>query len=230
MSKVKKKQKQVGVIITFVFDAAFVSVRYISEANWKFPPWGHRRTLPVVLAWAGCGFPPGVQDVNRADRLPVILQEMRGWGFCGKKGVRVCVFIPARSRHVFSDESGASESSGGLTDMWWNVVGVCVLKCAFTPWPSELLLFSGIENEKFGKKRGSKETEEFISTKKHHSRTTSTLHVFRAVTQTACSGKMFHWNLMGHLLLWALTCVCLCVCVCLAGAHQTHAGVSLAEV
>lgn len=45
----------------------------------------------MVLAWAGCGFPTGVQDVNRADRLPVILQEMRGWGFCGKKGVRVCV-------------------------------------------------------------------------------------------------------------------------------------------
>lgn len=152
-------------------------------------------------------------------------------GILWKEGCAcVCVFIPARSRHVFSDESGASESSGGLTDMWWNVVGVCVLKCAFTPWPSELLLFSGIENEKFGKKRGSKETEEFISTKKHHSRTTSTLHVFRAVTQTACSGKMFHWNLMGYLLLWALTCVCLCVCVCLAGAHQTHAGVSLAEV
>lgn len=48
----------------------------------------------MVLAWAGCGFPTGAQDVNRADRLPVILQEMRGVVILWKEG---CVCGCARS-------------------------------------------------------------------------------------------------------------------------------------
>lgn len=222
------RSETVGVIITFVSDAAFISVCYISEANWKFPPWGHRRMLPVVLAWAGCGFPTGVQDVNRADRLPVILQEMRGWGFCGKKGVRS--FQHAAGTFFRTSQVHQNHLEG------WQICGemLWVYACWNVRSHPDPATYSGsveMKMRSLGKKGEVRRQKSSFSAKKHHhSRTTSTLHVFRAVTQTACSGKMFHWNLTGHLLPWALTCVCLCVCVCLAGAHQTHAGVSLAEV
>ena len=212
------RRKTAGVIITFAFDAAFISVRYISEANWKFPPWGHRRTLLVVLAWAGCGFPTGAQDVNRADRLPVILQEMRGVVILWKEGcvcVCVCVLAPARSRHGFFRRVRCIRiiwRADRYVVKWCGCMRAEM--CVHTLTQRVTLVQWKWKWEVWEKKRGSEEIEEFISTK----RTSQQNNVYIACFQGCDSFCLLRENVSlesngASPSLSTNMCVSLCLCV-----------------
>lgn len=175
-----------------------------------------------VSHWcAGCEWGTSSSCYSAGDERVVI---------CGN---RECIRACSSTQQARSDESGAP---GMIPDAdrcvaeWCGRVCErgCMLKRMFAPWlhaPSCLRKAEMKRGSRKTKKRevGKVFTGQVRISQNHddddHSRNImSKLHVCSgasdsAVTETACSGKMFHLNLIERLFPEALTCVSLCLCV-----------------
>lgn len=202
----------------------------------KFAPWGHRRMLPLVFAGAGGGFPTGVQDVNEAHLLPVILLGLREWWFSGNKECACACSSTQQARLGRVRCTGMIPDADRCVAEWCGrmCVWVCVRAetCAHTliSHPEVAHVQWKWKREVGKKKEGSEETgrrtsvhfpEGYIITAE---KICLNCMFFTCVRQDACVvqnfqgcdpscmfRKMFHLNLIEHLFPEALTCACFCV-------------------